>query len=183
MRQVYRAPLTPRWPSSTLHTTCSLPSPGPAVLLEIGKVADVGVPAAVAWALVRDFPRLSGCIPCLSDFRVVDPDRRYTAVVSDKLGPFRLQVPIQIEVKSIVEPRQIVVELSGNDSRGQARVRGTLDASVDSADAGTQLALGMRLDVLGRLADELFGEFVRRLTAELAAIATGDDTVSRGAAG
>jgi carbon monoxide dehydrogenase subunit G len=148
------------------------------VLLEVRKVAEVGGPRAAAWALVRDVPRLSGCIPGVSDLRVLEADRRYAAVVSDKLGPFRLQVPIQLELQTIDEPRQLVAELSGNDSRGQARVRGTLDAELEPANDGTRLVLSMRLEVLGRLAalgaapmrrraDEIFNEFVRCLSSEL----------------
>ena len=148
------------------------------VLLEVKKVTDVGAPPAAAWELVRDVRRLSGCIPGVSDVRVLEADRRYAAVVADKLGPFRLQVPVQIELLAIDEPRRLVAELSGNDSRGQARVRGTLEAALEPAGQGTRLALGMRMEVLGRLAtlgaapmrrraDEIFNEFVGCVGAEL----------------
>jgi carbon monoxide dehydrogenase subunit G len=148
------------------------------VLLEVKKIADVDAPQAAAWALVRDVPRLSGCIPGVSDLRVLEPDRRYAAIVSDKLGPFRLQVPVQLELKTVDEPRQLVAELSGNDSRGQARVRGALDAELEPTNGGTRLVLSMRLEVLGRLAvlgaapmrrraDEIFQEFVHCVSTEL----------------
>jgi carbon monoxide dehydrogenase subunit G len=148
------------------------------VLLEVKKIAEVDAPQAAAWALVRDVPRLSGCIPGVSDLRVLEPDRRYAAIVSDKLGPFRLQVPVQLELQTVDEPRQLVAELSGNDSRGQARVRGTLDAELEPTDEGTRLVLSMRLEVLGRLAalgagpmrrraDEIFNEFVSCISTEL----------------
>jgi carbon monoxide dehydrogenase subunit G len=152
------------------------------MLLEVTKVAEVPASAEVAWGLLRDVSRLSGCIPNLSDLQVLEADRRYAASVSDRLGPFRLQVPIQIEIRTIEPPRRIVADLAGSDSRGQARVRGTLEATVEprQSEGQTALALGLRLEVLGRLAalgaapmrrraDEIFGEFVRRLTAELGA--------------
>ena len=150
------------------------------MLLDVTKVAEVAAPAAAAWRLIRDVPRLSGCIPGVTDFRVIEPDRRYAAMVSDRLGPFRLRVPVEIEIRSIEEPRRIVAELGGNDSRGQARVRGTLEASVEPRDGGARatLTLGLRLEVLGRLAalgatpmrrraDEIFNQLVRCLQAEL----------------
>ena len=163
--------------------------------LEIGKVAEVAAPTAAAWALIRDVSRLGGCIPNVSDLEVVEEDRKYSAVVSDKLGPFRVQVPVQIELTTVEEPRRIVAELAGNDRRGQARVRGTLEATVDPAGAGSRLTLGMRLEVLGRLAalgagpmrrraDEIFGEFARRIERELGADATNETaTPSQGERG
>src|SRR5215208_1703070 len=122
------------------------------MLLEVTRLAQVAAPPTAAWALLRDIPRLSGCIPNLGQLRVLETDRRYAAVVSDRLGPFRLEVPVQIEVTSVEEGREIVAELSGNDARGQARVRGTLRALVEPRDDGAALHLDIRLDVLGRLA-------------------------------
>lgn len=149
------------------------------MLLEITKLADVEAAPTVAWELIRDVPRLSGCIPNVSDLKVLEKDRRYSAVVADKLGPFRVQVPVQIDLRSVEAPRRIEADLAGNDSRGQARVRGTLEATVDPAGAGSRLTLGIRMEVLGRLAtlgaapmrrraDEIFSEFTRRVQAELA---------------
>lgn len=155
------------------------------MLLDVTKTTEVGAPPIDAWGLIRDVPRLSGCIPNVSNVQQIEADRRYTAVVSEKLGPFRLQVPVQIELRSVDEPRQIVAELSGNDSRGQARVRGTLDARLEPAGQGTRLTLSVHLEVLGKLAalgaapmrrrtDEIFNEFVRRVSAELGTATAGD---------
>lgn len=150
------------------------------MLLEVQKVTEVAVPQPVAWTLLRDVPRLSACIPNVTDLEVVEPDRCYRALVTDRLGPFSLQVPVQIELRAVEEPRRIQAELSGNDRRGQARVRGTLEAVVAPNNGGSQLTLSMRLEVLGRLAalgatpmrrraDEIFTAFVRRVQAELGA--------------
>jgi carbon monoxide dehydrogenase subunit G len=150
------------------------------VLLDVKKTTDVSASPSAAWALIRNVPRLSGCIPGVSDLREIEPDKRYAAVVADKLGPFKVQIPVQIELQTIDEPRQIVAELTGNESKGQARVRGTLDATLAPLDQGTRLELSMRMEVLGRLAalgagpmrrraDEIFNEFVRRVGAELSA--------------
>lgn len=134
-----------------------------------------------AWALLRDVPRLGGCIPKVTDLATVEADRRYTAVVADKLGPFGLSVPVQIDIESIEAPRRILAHLSGNDSKGAARVRGTLEAIAESTaggDTATTLQFTMKLEVLGRLAalgaapmrrraDDIFSEFVKRVRTEL----------------
>ncbi len=148
------------------------------LLLEVDKEARVAASQQVAWSLLRDMPRLSRCIPKVTDVEAVERDKRYTAVVADKLGPFGLRVPIQIDIQSVEEPRRIVAELSGNDSRGQARVKGSLEAIAEPDGGGTAMRFSVRMEVLGRLAalgaapmrrraDEIFNEFVERVRAEL----------------
>jgi carbon monoxide dehydrogenase subunit G len=150
------------------------------MLLDFSKETDVPAPPEVAWALIRDLPRLSGCVPGVSDLRELEPTGRYAATVSDKLGPFALQVPVEIELRQVEEGRRLAAGLSGNDRRGQARVKGELEANLEPLGGGTRLRLGMHIEVLGRLAalgatpmrrraDQIFAEFVRRLEAELQA--------------
>jgi carbon monoxide dehydrogenase subunit G len=150
------------------------------MLLEVASVSEVGAPPLAAWSFIRDVLRLSACIPNVSDLKSVEADRRYSAVVADKLGPFSLSVPVQIEVQSIDEPHSITAELLGNDRRGQARIKGTLEARLEAMGAGTRIALNMRMEVLGKLAslgavpmrrraDEIFARFARCVEAELGA--------------
>ena len=148
------------------------------MLLDISKAASINVPQTEAWALLRDVPRLSACIPKVSDVQVLQADQRYAAVVSDRIGPFALSMPIHIEVKEVEPPRRIMADLSGDDKRGQARVRGTLEATAEAQDGSTQLRLGMHLEILGRLAtlgavpirrraDEVLSEFLRNVASSL----------------
>ena len=60
------------------------------MLLEIEKQASIPVAPEAAWALLHDFPELTTCIPNVSDLEQVEPDRRYGATISDKIGPFRV---------------------------------------------------------------------------------------------
>jgi uncharacterized protein len=148
------------------------------VLLEISKETEVGASSQASWSLVSDLPRLSGCIPGVSDVREIEPGTRYAVTVIDKLGPFRLQLPVEIAIQTSEEPSRLTAELSGNDGRGQARVKGSIEALLEPAGSGTKLRLNARLEVLGKLAalgatpmrrraDDIFAEFVRRLSQEL----------------
>ena len=148
------------------------------MLLDIAKETDVAAGVDAAWALVGDLPRLSGCIPGVSDLREIEPGSRYSATVTDKLGPFRLQLPVEIAIQAREAPHRLAAELTGNDSRGQARVKGTVEATLAAAGGGAHLSLSAHLEVLGKLAalgatpmrrraDDIFAEFVRRVTAEL----------------
>lgn len=148
------------------------------MLLEISKETEVGASPDKAWRLVSDVPRLSGCTPGVADVREIEPGKRYAATVTDKLGPFRVQIPVEIAIQEMSAPSRLAAELTGNDGKGQARVRGEIEALLQPAGSGTKLTLNAKLDVLGKLAalgatpmrrraDDIFAEFVRRLSKEL----------------
>ena len=150
------------------------------MLLEVSRVSDVGALPPVAWSFIRDVERLSGCIPNVSELRTLETDRRYSAVVSDQLGPFKLSVPVEIEVESVDEPRRLSAAVTGTDRRGQARINGTLSADIEPLDSGTRIALSMRMEILGKLAtlgaspirrraDEIFSRFAKCIQVELGA--------------
>ena len=149
------------------------------MLLEIEKRADITVAPEEAWALLRDFLELARCIPNVDDLEEIEPDRRYSATITDKIGPFRVTVPVQIVVETIEPPRRIVAAISGTDAKGQARLKGNLEATVDPEGNGTRLVVSTRIDVLGKLAslgaapmrrraDQIFDEFIARVSARLA---------------
>ncbi len=149
------------------------------MLLEIEKQAEIGVAPEAAWTLLRDFPELAMCIPNVAGLEEIEPDRRYRATITDKIGPFHVTVPIQIAIETIDQPRRIVAAISGNDAKGQARLKGNLEATVDPEGDETRLVVSTRIDVLGKLAtlgaapmrrraDQIFEEFIARVSARLA---------------
>ena len=149
------------------------------MLLEVAKEADIAAAPAACWELVGDVPRLAGCIPGVGEVRALE-DGRYAATISDKLGPFRLQLPVTIAITEETPPSRLAAELTGDDGRGQARVKGQLEATLQPNGSGTNLKLNARLEVLGKLAalgatpmrrraDETFAALMARLKSELAA--------------
>jgi carbon monoxide dehydrogenase subunit G len=104
-------------------------------------------------------------------------------------------VPVEIDLRTVEAPRRIVAGLTGADSRGQARVKGDLEAVVEPSGDGARLTLGIKVEVLGKLAtlgaapmrrraDDLFADFVRRIDAALTSaeghVVSGEDRVARG---
>lgn len=148
------------------------------MLLEIEKQANIAVSPEAAWELLRDLPRLAQSVPHVADVVEVEADRRYTATIADKLGPFRISVPVQIDIQSIEPPRRIVAGIGGHDARGQARLKGSLEATVESVADAARLVVTMRIDVLGKLAtlgaapmrrraDQIFDEFIANVSRQL----------------
>ena len=148
------------------------------MLLEIRKEAAIAASEQACWELVGDARRLSGCIPGVSGLTEVEPEKQYKATISDKLGPFRLQLPVTIAITEREAPTRIVAEITGDDGRGQARVKGRLEAALAPVAEGTSLVANATIEVLGKLAalgatpmrrraDETFTTFVREVKAQL----------------
>lgn len=143
---------------------------------------ELALPAAPAraWAALVDFRRVAACLPGCERVEEVEPLARYRAVMAQRLGPFRVEVPMEITIEEVREPERLRARAAGRD-----RVTGTLiDAGVTLTLApdpggGTRLSLETSLQVGGRLATlgypairaraaESVAEFGRRLAAALA---------------
>jgi carbon monoxide dehydrogenase subunit G len=148
------------------------------VLLEISKSVTLGESTDTVWAVVRDPVRVAGCIPNVREFEQQGDAAVYSATIEDKLGPFKVEVPVRIDIGEDDAARRMTATIAGNDKRGQARVRGEVAATVVQADGGSVLDLTSRIEVLGRLAalgavpmrrraDQIFDVFVHNLSALL----------------
>jgi carbon monoxide dehydrogenase subunit G len=148
------------------------------MLLEIDKSVRLSQSAEAIWNVVRDPIRVASCIPNVRDFVGRDEPGAYGAVIEDKLGPFRVEVPVVIQVEEASDDHRLAAAISGHDRRGQARVRGEVTALVVGEADGASLVLTSRIEVLGKLAalgavpmrrraDQIFETFVRNLTAVL----------------
>lgn len=143
--------------------------------------AEFVVPSPVAnvWALFFDLSRIAGLIPGCSDVVELEPNRRYSAVMRQRLGVFKLEVPAVIVLEELVEHRTVRARATGTDKLTGTSVDVLLDLQLQELEAGkTSIAVHSTTQVLGKLAAlgypivkkrarELFGEFEQRLRAEL----------------
>lgn len=153
---------------------------------------DVVLPAKpeAIWPIFFDVGRIAGLIPGCEQVEEKEPLARYSAVMRQKIGPFKLEVPAEIRVEEMLAPVRVCARAKGRD-----KFTGTtldvllevllerLDASVDAIDSGggdggTRLTVASTIQVAGRLAslgypvvkkkaEEIFVEFEKRLRAEL----------------
>lgn len=148
---------------------------------------DAVLPASAAqlWAIFFDVQRVATLIPGCENVVEVEPLRRFSAVMKQKIGPFRLEVPTRIEIESHVPQRQVVLVAAGSDkftgTTIDVRMKVDLDEQRADGAAACQLGVDASMQVAGRLAslgypivkkrsEELFAEFERRLRAELAGV-------------
>jgi len=145
-----------------------------------------------AWDLLRDTKRLAGLIPGVESIaplsidgamdsggdRDAGPQEKHVARVVERVGPFRLNLTLEIRIVQAVEPSLLQAELNGTDRHRQNRLSGTLRAELkETASAGTLLSMDSSVEVTGALAalgaapirrraNELFAQFAERLQGQ-----------------
>lgn len=144
---------------------------------------DARLPATAAqlWAIFFDVQRVAGLIPGCENVMEVDPLKEYSAVMKQRIGPFKLEVPTRIGVESHTLERNVVLRAAGRDKFTGTTLDVLLQVNLEepAGDANQcNLALDAQMQVAGRLAslgypvvrkrsEELFAEFEKRLRREL----------------
>lgn len=134
----------------------------------------VAAPVADLWAVLWDVPRMAACVPGCAEAREVEPRRRYAALMSQRVGPIRLSVPLDVEIVEAEPSRRIVLRARGRDPVVGAEIAVRLDLSCEPRAAGSALRVEADGQVLGKLgalghgviqrkAEELVDEFAARL--------------------
>ncbi len=146
--------------------------------MKFEKEITVAVPSQQVWAFLWDVERVARCIPGCRDTRTIVPRERYQAVVSERVGPFKVQFPMEIQVLEADEPRHLKAQASGRDSAVGSSLKVTLDLSLESAGEATRLVINAEASILGKLgtlghgiiqhkADGIMTEFAETLRQEL----------------
>ena len=114
------------------------------------------------WERLWDIPALAGCIPGCGDVETIEERRRYRATIRDKVGPFRIAIPLEILVEAS-SPERLVVSASGRDSTLGSPVKVALAVTLAGDAAGeTHLALDGQAQIGGKLATLGQGVIQRR---------------------
>ena len=146
---------------------------------------DATLPASAAqlWAIFFDVQRVAGLIPGCEDVTEVEPLKQFSALMKQKIGPFKLEIPTNIVLGSYTLERYVELSATGRDkftgTTIDVRMKVNLDEKRSDDKVECTLGIDAEMQVAGRLAslgypvvkkrsEELFGEFERRLRNELA---------------
>jgi carbon monoxide dehydrogenase subunit G len=142
----------------------------------------VRVPASPeqAWSVLLDFPRVASWLKVVRDLRAVEPMKRYTTVLEDRVGPFAMRADLAIDVRVDEASRTLHVSGSGEDRQIASRISAALDIAVAPDDAGSRLDVSGRYEITGRIAtlgagairkkgDKVLADFFDNATRELGA--------------
>lgn len=147
--------------------------------VNFNRSVEVPAPTEQVWTTVTDVSRLVSWISVLGDATTVTELERYTAVLEDRLGPFRLRADLDITIPELVAGKRVVVRAEGEDRQVASRI--TVNASLEIEDlgaVGSVVSVDGQYEVAGRVAtmgastiqkkaDKLLLEFFTSLERDL----------------
>ncbi|HEY7711737.1 MAG TPA: SRPBCC domain-containing protein [Candidatus Entotheonella sp.] len=131
------------------------------------------------WGLLWDVPRVVNCVPGCETAEEIEPYQRYRAIVREKVGPFQVRIPLDIDILENTAPQRLVAKASGREGKVQSHVKVEIDLTLVEVEPHvTELRLLADVAILGKLGtlghsvivrkgDDIVGQFADALRAEL----------------
>jgi uncharacterized protein len=120
--------------------------------LRFEREIDINSPKEKVWRFLWDVDRFIACVPGCKEAGTVEPGKSYTATMVEKVGPFRVEFPMKIDVLESRDLSYIKAQATGSDSKIGSRMKVELDVSLAGDGDRTKLSLGASVDILGKLA-------------------------------
>ena len=145
---------------------------------DIDRTVRLSASADATWSTLLDFERVASWLAVVHDVREVQPLKRYTTVLQDRVGPFAMKADLAIDVAADPATRTLRVSGSGDDRQIASRISASLDVTVTSESDGCALRVKGRYEITGRIAtlgagairkkgDKVLEDFFTKATAEL----------------
>jgi carbon monoxide dehydrogenase subunit G len=151
------------------------------MLLKLTEELPLNAPIDEVWKLLRDTPRLTGLLPGVENVAALNEDglEEYVASVSEKIGPFKITMNLEVRVTETVEPFLLIAAIKGADSMGLNRITGSMQVALSPASSGTQMHFEASIEILGKLATlgavpirrrttQAFAEFAQNIQGQFA---------------
>jgi len=135
------------------------------------------------WSLLFDVSRVAELIPGCSDVEEIDALKEYSALMKQKVGPFRFEMPVEITVIEYVEHEKVGVQASGKDSKTATNVFVQMVLTLLDEEEGDGVVIDVDADIeiSGKLAtlghpivkrkcNDIFKAFDKNLHEELETI-------------
>ncbi|PYM67113.1 MAG: hypothetical protein DME11_04690 [Candidatus Rokuibacteriota bacterium] len=119
--------------------------------MRVEREIGIRAPRETVWDFLWDVPRLAACIPGAKEVRTVEDGKRYAAVVGERVGPFRVEFPLEIEVLEVEPPARLRARAGGRDRSVDGLVKVDLDVALTVVEDGTALRILAEIAVLGKL--------------------------------
>ena len=106
-----------------------------------------------AWAFLWQTERLAACLPGCTEAVEVSPGERYVARFEDRIGPYRAQFDLDIQVQEVGRASSSGSFATGQDKHLGASQRLTMDVSLQPVTAQeTALDITADVEILGKVA-------------------------------
>jgi uncharacterized protein len=121
-------------------------------VIDLARVIELPVAPADAWRALWDVEKLARCVPGCEDVQEVEPPRRYRATVRQRVGPFHVELPLEVVVDSLEDGTRLAVKATGRDTVLSSPVKVSMIVTLAPREAGTVLTLQGKAEVGGKLA-------------------------------
>ena len=146
--------------------------------MQFQKEVEIRAPREKVWQFIWDVDRFIACVPGCKDAKTIEVGKRYTATMTEKVGPFKVEFPTTIEVLEREELTHIKAQASGADNKIGSRMKIDLDVNLRAQDGNTILGFVAGVDILGKLAalghgiikrkaDQVLDEFAQAVKKKL----------------
>lgn len=99
----------------------------------------IGASPATAWATLHDVDQLASYSSHLGPVSVVEPDRRWRVSLQDRVGPFRLSAPMDVELVEETGLAEVSIRASGQDRGPGTRLVVEASVRIDQTTNDTYL--------------------------------------------
>jgi len=106
----------------------------------------------VVWSTITDVATLVDWISIVDQLREVRHLDSYTAVLMDRLGPFKLRADLEISVSDVVQGQALRVRAAGEDRQVASRIEVDVVLTLSGSDSGSTLAVTGSYGVTGKVA-------------------------------
>ena len=145
---------------------------------DVARTVRVAATTERAWAALMDFPRVASWLKVVRDLHEVEPTRKYTTVLEDRVGPFAMRADLAIDVLANAGAKTLRVSGAGEDRQIASRISAALELAVVPQDKGTDVVVKGRYEITGRIAtlgagairkkgDKVMDDFFNNLVREL----------------
>src|SRR5262245_22501363 len=130
--------------------------------MNVRRSLPVALPPAALWKLLWDVPRIVGCVPGCVEAREIEPHRRYTAQMSQKVGPISLSVPLDVSVTEAEPDRRLALLARGRDPLIGAEIAMQVTLGIEAQGDTSVLHVEAEGRVLGKLGAHGHGVIQRK---------------------
>jgi len=146
--------------------------------LQFQKEVEIRAPREKVWKFIWDVDRFIACVPGCKEAKTLEEGKRYSAIMTEKVGPFKVEFPTTIEVLERDELTHIKAQAAGADNKIGSRMKIDLDVNLRAENDNTILGFVAGVDILGKLAalghgiikrkaDQVLDEFARSVKQKL----------------
>ena len=112
---------------------------------------EIGRPPEHVWGFLWDVERVARCLPGCREARTVVPHERYAAVVGERVGPFTVKFPLEIQILEVEKGRRLKAQAAGRDPAMGSSLRVMLELALEPRGEGCTVHLVSDAAVLGKL--------------------------------